>query len=71
MRTPDAARRRAMQAFSETGRSGTSAVENWAPIRPDGTGVGKVSLWAGQQVICQSGDVEGRFTGGGRAGVSR
>jgi hypothetical protein len=37
--------------------------EDWAPIRPDGTGVGQVAIRAGQQVICQSGNVQGRFTG--------
>jgi hypothetical protein len=36
--------------------------QNWAPMRPGGTGVGKLWLGAGQQSICQSGDVEGRFT---------
>jgi hypothetical protein len=40
-----------------------------APMRPGGTGVGKLYLGAGQQVICQSGNVEGRFTGpGGKPG---
>lgn len=36
----------------------------FALMRPDGTGVGALWLAAGQQVICQSGDVQGRFTGG-------
>lgn len=43
--------------------------ETWAPINPDGTGLGQVSLWAGQHVVCQNGDVTGRFTGiGGKPG---
>jgi hypothetical protein len=36
--------------------------QNWAPMRPGGTGVGELWLGAGQQAICQSGNVEGRFT---------
>jgi hypothetical protein len=31
-------------------------------MRPGGTGVGELWLGAGQQSICQSGNVEGRFT---------
>jgi hypothetical protein len=36
--------------------------QNWAPMRPGGAGVGDLWLGAGQQSICQSGNVEGRFT---------
>lgn len=43
--------------------------QTWAPMRPGGTGVGKLWLGAGQRVVCQSGNVQGRFTGrGGKPG---
>jgi hypothetical protein len=39
--------------------------QSFAPMRPDGTGIGQLFLRAGQQDVCQSGNVEGRFTGRG------
>lgn len=43
--------------------------QSFAPMRPDGTGTGQLFLRAGQQDICQSGNVGGRFTGiGGEPG---
>jgi hypothetical protein len=43
--------------------------EEFTPIRPGSTGVGKLSVRIGPQVICRSGNVEGRFTGlGGKPG---
>ena len=38
---------------------------NFAPVRPGGTGIGELWIRAGQPVICQSGNVEGRFPGRG------
>jgi hypothetical protein len=43
-------------------KSHTMTNPNWAPMRPGGTGVGELWLGAGQQSICRSGNVEGRFT---------
>lgn len=40
--------------------------QSFAPMRPGGTGIGKLFLRSGQQDICQSGKVGGRFTGLGK-----
>ena len=43
--------------------------EEFGPIRPGSTGVGKLSVRIGPEVICQNGNVGGRFTGlGGKPG---
>jgi hypothetical protein len=43
--------------------------QSFAPMRTAGTGIGQLFLRAGQQDICQSGNVGGRFTGiGGEPG---
>jgi hypothetical protein len=39
--------------------------EDWSPIRPGSTGVGMLSVRIGPQVVCRSGNVEGRYTGPG------